>query len=36
MTEHLGALKPENLAKAHIQLESWQTIGKLVLSGFAQ
>ncbi|KAF3891140.1 zinc-binding alcohol dehydrogenase family protein [Tolypothrix bouteillei VB521301] len=36
MTEHLGALNPENLAKAHTQLESGRTIGKLVLSGFAQ
>ncbi|MBD1914070.1 MULTISPECIES: zinc-binding alcohol dehydrogenase family protein [unclassified Leptolyngbya] len=36
MTECLGSLTPENLAKAHAQLESGRTIGKLVLSGFAQ
>jgi zinc-binding alcohol dehydrogenase family protein len=36
MTEYLGSLNPENLAKAHAQLESGRTIGKLVLSGFAQ
>ncbi len=36
MTEYLGALSPENLAKAHTQLQSGRTIGKLVLSGFAQ
>lgn len=35
MTECLGALNPQNLAKAHVQLESGRTIGKLVLSGFA-
>ncbi len=33
LTEMLGPLTPENLAKAHAQLESGQTIGKIVLSG---
>ncbi len=33
MTEHLGLLSPDNLAKAHERLESRQMVGKLVLSG---
>jgi NADPH:quinone reductase len=33
LTETLGPLTPENLAKAHAQLESGKTIGKIVLSG---
>lgn len=33
LTEILGPLSPENLAKAHAKLEAGQTIGKLVLSG---
>lgn len=36
MTEHFGALTPQNLAKAHAQLEFGRTIGKLVLTGFVQ
>lgn len=34
MTEHLGAFNPQNLAKAHAQLETGRAIGKLVLSAF--
>ncbi|MBD2104004.1 zinc-binding alcohol dehydrogenase family protein [Leptolyngbya sp. FACHB-261] len=33
MTQSLGSLNAANLAKAHTQLESGKTIGKLVLSG---
>ncbi|MDQ0561962.1 NADPH2:quinone reductase [Rhizobium mesoamericanum] len=32
---HLGAINAENLKKAHKQLESGSTIGKVVLEGFA-
>ena len=33
MTQNLGVLNATNLAKAHAELESGRTIGKLVLSG---
>jgi NADPH:quinone reductase-like Zn-dependent oxidoreductase len=33
LTETLGPLTPANLAKAHAQLETGKTIGKIVLSG---
>jgi zinc-binding alcohol dehydrogenase family protein len=36
MTEHLGNLTPENLAKAHAHLESGRAIGKLVLTGITR
>jgi len=34
-TVNLGAINAENLKKAHEQLESGSTIGKVVLEGFA-
>jgi NADPH2:quinone reductase len=34
-TQNLGAINAENLKKAHEQLESGSTIGKVVLEGFA-
>ena len=34
-TQRLGAINAENLKKAHAQLESGSTIGKVVLEGFA-
>ncbi|MBZ9966073.1 zinc-binding alcohol dehydrogenase family protein [Mesorhizobium sp. BR1-1-2] len=34
-TQNLGAINAENLKKAHAQLESGSTIGKVVLEGFA-
>jgi NADPH2:quinone reductase len=34
-TQNLGAISAENLKKAHAQLESGSTIGKVVLEGFA-
>ncbi|MDL2399921.1 zinc-binding alcohol dehydrogenase family protein [Rhizobium mayense] len=34
-TQHLGPIDAENLKKAHAQLESGSTIGKVVLEGFA-
>ncbi|AYG58664.1 zinc-binding alcohol dehydrogenase family protein [Rhizobium jaguaris] len=34
-TQHLGPINAENLKKAHAQLESGSTIGKVVLEGFA-
>jgi len=34
-TKHLGVINAENLKKAHTQLESGTTIGKVVLEGFA-
>lgn len=33
--QRLGAINAENLKKAHAQLESGSTIGKVVLEGFA-
>jgi zinc-binding alcohol dehydrogenase family protein len=35
LTETIGPLTPENLAKAHAELESGKTIGKIVLSGIS-
>ncbi|HET6553858.1 MAG TPA: zinc-binding alcohol dehydrogenase family protein [Dyella sp.] len=34
LRENLGAIRADNLRRAHAQLESASTIGKLVLSGF--
>jgi NADPH2:quinone reductase len=34
-TQNLGPINAENLKKAHAQLESGTTIGKVVLEGFA-
>ena len=33
MMENFGQVSPENLSRAHAQLEAGRTIGKLVLSG---
>jgi NADPH:quinone reductase len=33
-TEHFGRITPENLIRAHAQLETGKTIGKIVLEGF--
>jgi len=35
LRENIGAINAGNLRRAHAQLESASTIGKLVLSGFA-
>jgi len=34
LREHLGVINAANVRRAHMQLESASTIGKLVLSGF--